>query len=496
MGKKKKLGGGQTCCVPNCNNNTLKHRHFTWHSFPTNPKYRTEWLRRINRVGAGGRYSLWEPGKHHKICGAHFNTSGRRGYMDRLPTIFSHRRTAVAESETRPAAQLQDELSIALNTEIHIESSGDHRYTIPGCPSEVLSANLAKVHTLTEACEKLEQENAALKAKNVALAQVLSVVQNRRGAQPTICHSKVTKVFKSKLDMFIRDEKTLQFYTGFSSRTRFDVFLGLVTTKYNDVKSGLGRPCVLSVAEQLVLVLARLRVVLLEQDLAIRFDVHVSTVSNLFTFWVDFLYSILTQLPIWPSRTLVDQFMPEGFQLLYPSTRIILDCTELFIEIPSDFRAQSDTYSSYKSHNTAKGLIGITPNGLISFISDLSPGRISDRDIVRLSGLYNLLEPGDSVMADRGFLIANDLEERGVKLNIPPMLKGRAQLPRNEESETRKLANLRVHVERAIREVKNFRILHNMFPNTMASKLNKIWKICCHLNNFIHEPLLDRTKIN
>ena len=49
---------------------------------------------------------------------------------------------------------------------------------------------------------------------------------------------------------------------------------------------------------------------------------------------------------------------------------MILDCTEIFIQMLSSFRAQSQTYSSYKSHNTANDLIGIAPNGFVS-ISNL-----------------------------------------------------------------------------------------------------------------------------
>ncbi|KAK8764229.1 hypothetical protein V5799_033162, partial [Amblyomma americanum] len=54
-------------------------------------KKKKEWVRRINRQGSAGCFSLWKPSKHHRICGAHFNASGRRGYMDRLPTIFPHK---------------------------------------------------------------------------------------------------------------------------------------------------------------------------------------------------------------------------------------------------------------------------------------------------------------------------------------------------------------------------------------------------------------------
>ena len=67
--------------------------------------------------------------------------------------------------------------------------------------------------------------------------------------------------------------------------------------------------------------------------------------------------------------------------------------------------SQSETYSTYKSHNTAKGLVGITPDGALTFVSDLYGGHCSDKIIVEHCGIPKLLEEGDSVMADRGFEI-------------------------------------------------------------------------------------------
>ena len=41
-------------------------------------------------------------------------------------------------------------------------------------------------------------------------------------------------------------------------------------------------------------------------------------------------------------------------------------------------------------------------------------------ELTQKSGLLDLLEPGDSVMADKGFTVAKFTERCGVTLNIPP----------------------------------------------------------------------------
>ena len=84
-------------------------------------------------------------------------------------------------------------------------------------------------------------------------------------------------------------------------------------------------------------------------------------------------------------------------------------------------------------------------------------------ELFEKSGLLDLLEPGDSVMADRGFTIADLLDAKGVKLNIPPM-KVNDQLSETELITTRRIAALRIHVERAIGRVNNFKILNDI-PN-------------------------------
>ena len=96
------------------------------------------------------------------------------------------------------------------------------------------------------------------------------------------------------------------------------------------------------------------------------------------------------------------------------------------------------TFSSYKNNNMHKGLIGIFPSGAI-FVSSPFSGAISDKELTRKSGIPLLLEKGDSVMADQRFDIEEDLIPLGVRLNIPPFMRGKTQ---NKITETRHIASM------------------------------------------------------
>ena len=87
-----------------------------------------------------------------------------------------------------------------------------------------------------------------------------------------------------------------------------------------------------------------------------------------------------------------------------------------------------------------KVLIGVMPSGAISFVSESYEGSISDRRLVELSGLLQLLEPGDEVMADKGFLIQDLLAPIGVRLNVPPLLQSKSQMPTDDVVVTKKIA--------------------------------------------------------
>ncbi|XP_031557516.1 uncharacterized protein LOC116294123 [Actinia tenebrosa] len=186
-------------------------------------------------------------------------------------------------------------------------------------------------------------------------------------------------------------------------------------------------------------------------------------------------------------KDLVRRNMPAEFNK-YPTTRVVLDCTEVFIEKPSAMIAQSQTWSQYKHHNTWKLLVGVSPNGQVTFVSEAWGGKASDKQITKECGILNLVEAGDNLMVDRGFEI-DDIVPLGVKVNMPPFLGSRSQMAASETEQTMRIASVRIHVERVIQRIKSFHILDGTLPNTMAPWINHIFSVCARLTNF-WPPLL------
>ena len=79
----------------------------------------------------------------------------------------------------------------------------------------------------------------------------------------------------------------------------------------------------------------------------------------------------LQNLILWPDRDVLQKTMPEYFRSSFGTkVAVIIDCSEVFIERPSNLKTRAITWSNYKHHNTVKVLLGITPQCVVSFVSD------------------------------------------------------------------------------------------------------------------------------
>lgn len=134
--------------------------------------------------------------------------------------------------------------------------------------------------------------------------------------------------------------------------------------------------------DQLLLTLMKLKLNLLNDDLAVRFGISRETVSNIFKTWLFAIHEVLFQqlMEDVPTRNKNKLCMPSSVSS-FTNCKIIIDCTEMSTIHPKNMESQRTTYSSYKHKNTLKGLVGVAPNGVVTFASKLYPGSTSDKKI-------------------------------------------------------------------------------------------------------------------
>ena len=218
-----------------------------------------------------------------------------------------------------------------------------------------------------------------------------------------------------------------------------------------------------------------------------------TAISRIFVRWIGTMFVLLKPLIIWPYREELRMTLPLEFRTHYPRCTCMIDCFEVFCEWPTDLMARAQTYSHYKGHNTVKFLIAITPQGTISFISHGWGGRTSDKHLTEHSGPLNKLVPGDLVLADHGFTVEETVGVYCAELATPAFTKGKKQLPGREVDMSRKLAKLRIHVERVMGMLRQkCSLLSSTLPinflmasdgDTQYALVDKVVTVCCALCN-------------
>ena len=211
------------------------------------------------------------------------------------------------------------------------------------------------------------------------------------------------------------DDKTLTFLTGISNVKLFQWLLSLIKPNVELASKSIAHE------NHLLIVLMKLRHGYINKDLPLTFNTNVTNISNIFRTHLKALSGILRNFIVWPEREALRRYLPSSSKNL-KNCVCIIDCTEVFIERSFNLIARAPTFSNYKPRNTIKYLVGITPSSPVSFLSAGWGGRASDKEITLNSGFLDKVTFGDCVLADRGFLIAEDLATRGAVLRIPAFI--------------------------------------------------------------------------
>lgn len=287
-------------------------------------------------------------------------------------------------------------------------------------------------------------------------------------------------------EFFLEDDDVkVKYYSGLPS---FGDFLVLLTHVMASLPQGRR---ILTPFQMLLLTFMRLRLDLPVQHIAHLFRVDQRTVTTAFSDTICVLYTHLSSSVRWPDRETLRASMPDKFVKAFGDrVAIIVDCFEVFTEEPSNLQARAQTVSNDKRHHTRKYLIGITPQGVISFVSKGCGGCASDKHVTENCGFLEKLLPGDMVLAHQGFDINESVGMMCAEVKIPAFTKG--QMDVKDVEEMREMAHLRFHVKRAISSVCNkYKILSGTIPLSMVQPregedvtfLDKVVTICCALTN-------------
>ena len=228
------------------------------------------------------------------------------------------------------------------------------------------------------------------------------------------------------------------------------------------------KPTRLSFEDQIVLTIIKLKHNLVFDLIAAIYGISSTTAIEYFWCWLDIMHAKLKRLVRMQDRDHIYSTIPPHFKQKFPRLTSIIDCFEVFVESPSSLLARAKFYSHYKKHTTIKVFISCTPLGAVNFVSQCYGGRAADIQVVKESDFHlsKYHMPGDQIPADRGFTLVEEFAAGSCsELLIPAFTTGKKQLSAKEVETSRKIASVRIHIERVIGLIRNrYTILKGIMP--------------------------------
>ncbi|XP_037579368.2 uncharacterized protein LOC119462094 [Dermacentor silvarum] len=509
--RKRKLLMNEICADHQCNRGTCGCGVYSLHRFPAAPEKCREWEIALNRKD-------FKPSKLARVCSVHF-VDGKPTALNPCPMLGLGYAKKVTRGR-RPILRTLQPTSVAASVQL-MDSQATHRdvpavivapapspLSSTGYTGEQMQQNSAhpdecEISVLDLSCRgnaSIQEERDYEKCHKSCQAetQVCSVgvqwedpysitqVEHSYAATETNFQCSGTQTIPRPVFEGL-SEATCNFYTGLG----LDGFWKLVTTV-----AQCGQVCgSMTIGDQLLLTLMRLRLGLLYFDLALRFGTSVARTGQIFRKMIGILDGIMRNVVAWLPIETILATMPRQFaESQYADTTCIIDCTEVHMQRPKKLYPRGQTYSAYKGCNTAKFLVAVAPSGFIMFVSNAYGGRASDKFIIEESGFVDNLSEGHVIMADRGFSLSNSMKEKGVKLNMPAFSRGKLQFTEGEATASRRISHLRIHVERAINRIKVYRILKYSLPIHHKKLMNSIILVCAGFCN-LKGPLIADPKV-
>ena len=400
-----------------------------------------------------------EPSKHSRVCSCHFRdgqkANGPEVYDRNKEKLFAEQRGPPSKKKKQnepKKCSLLEMIETARKNEQPSTSDADIEESVSTTREVILEAQLDLANREVKDLEG----KVKYKGMRYTVAGLQEDVIRMETGLPT------KKVFDIVVNYALRFKDSISYFAGWNVE-------------------------LISFEDQIFITLMKVRQNYTNLHLVQLFHCSVATISNIVTTFIHVLHRILFDdlMTTIPSREKNKISAPCSFSQ-FGSCRIVIDCTDIEVATPGLMSQQNATYSSYRGMNSFKVIVGVAPNAVITYVSQLYPGSISDKAIVEQSGLLRHLVAGDMVLADKGFLIQSILPH-GVSVNIPPFLNN-GTFTESEAKATKAIAKCRIHVKRANARLKDFRIL-SFVPSYLRCYADILFQLCAALVN-LQFPLI------
>ena len=171
---------------------------------------------------------------------------------------------------------------------------------------------------------------ALMKQKHKTLMAQQKLNMHKKKNAKLLDKLKQTKRKVMNFDNIKNNDKTLNFLTGVSNVHLFKWLLSLVKPNVELTTK--------SITHENHLLLVLLRHGYVNKDLALRFNINVTNISNIFRTYLKALSDILRNFIVWPEREALHKNLPSFKKI--NNCVCIIGCTDVFIERPFNINAR------------------------------------------------------------------------------------------------------------------------------------------------------------
>ncbi|KAL3857708.1 hypothetical protein ACJMK2_012350 [Sinanodonta woodiana] len=364
--------------------------------FPTEMKdyeNRKKWISNISRTSPASK-TIWTPKTEDMVCNKHF-MHGCPTQENPDPNILMGHDKIKSKSTRRVLCKIepkleQQSLHKRKTSKVQSGTEFDNTENISMCQNLASSSNIhsrrdvevqtetdmnviSDISVQTECHENTQKFDHIYSVPNCDTSRTKAKLINSRTQKLRKNNQKLRGSVEYRY--LQSDKKSIRFYTGIHDKTTCYALYGFVSSDAENLRYWKGKKIsqsvykghttslckqrrdnkrMLSAKDELVLVLMKLRLGRKSEDLADRFNISEGLCSQIISTWVKFLSDQLRGLVQFPPKEVFMRNIPHSFKNEYANTRVIIDCTEIFIERPRDLYIQAMTWSDYKKPNTIK----------------------------------------------------------------------------------------------------------------------------------------------